>query len=70
MCGITEMNIIRNERIRVTINQKFIPHIHNQVQHIRAVANGPVGPALAGPIIEPKIEFFCKNQKNKFLLFI
>ena len=24
----------------------------------RAVANGPVGPAMAGPIIEPAIFFF------------
>ena len=27
----------------------------------RAVANGPVGPAMAGPIIEPVIFFFYFN---------
>ena len=26
--------------------------------YYRAVANGPVGPAMAGPIIEPAIFFF------------
>ena len=28
------------------------------VRHCRAVANGPVGPAMAGPIIEPALFFF------------
>ena len=32
----------------------------------RAVANGPVGPAMAGPIIEPVIFFFY----NFFFFFI
>ena len=30
----------------------------NDYYYYRAVANGPVGPAMAGPIIEPVIFFF------------
>ena len=33
---------------------------------IRAVANGPVGPAMAGPIIEPAI----RKKTLTFLIFI
>ena len=29
--------------------------------NIRAVANGPVGPAMAGPMIEPVIYLFILN---------
>ena len=29
--------------------------ISKEVVRVRAVANGPVGPAMAGPIIEPVI---------------
>ena len=33
----------------------------------RAVANGPVGPAMAGPIIEPIIK---KKKKKKIFYFL
>ena len=36
----------------------------------RAVANGPVGPAMAGPIIEPVILIFLIfKKKENYLIF-
>ena len=35
----------------------------------RAVANGPVGPAMAGPIIEPVICFKLKKMNLLFNFF-
>ena len=36
----------------------FVIWYSKQRRESRAVANGPVGPAMAGPIIEPVIFFF------------
>ena len=37
-------------------------HTHTHTHSPRAVANGPVGPAMAGPIIEPVICFSLKKN--------
>ena len=39
-----------------TIRARIAARIH-YVMNYQAVANGPVGPAMAGPIIEPAIYF-------------
>ena len=43
-----------------TVAHGFIlaPRFYFHIDSCRAVANGPVGPAMAGPIIEPGIFFF------------
>ena len=37
--------------------------------HYQAVANGPVGPAMAGPIIEPAIYFYFFFRKVFSIFF-
>ena len=38
----------------------FVNLLYNKNAYSRAVANGPVGPAMAGPIIEPVIKTIIK----------
>ena len=48
---------IMNGTVR-TGNKSELANVMTKYIYCRAVANGPVGPAMAGPIIEPVILIF------------
>ena len=55
--------------VPLAMNDRSVLHSNKQSRMRRAVANGPVGPAMAGPIIEPANFFFFFFSFLNFLLY-
>ena len=66
VCLVLTVNTYRR-RVDYAHMHTLTRHTNTNKTQIRAVANGPVGPVLAGPIIEPVVIFFnCRNDTVTF----